>query len=48
MENDNYFENITIYSNNAKRSNNKQLRYALMENIKASAEEYLKKYENDV
>ena len=47
-DSNNYFDNISMYSNSAKRSNNKQIKYALMENIKASAEEYLKRYENDI
>jgi len=42
IDQNNYLENIILYANSARKSDNSKLRYALMENIKASAEEYLK------
>ena len=42
----NYFKNILIYAKSAMKSDNKTVRYVLMENIKASAEEFL--HRNDI
>lgn len=42
----NYFENILSYAQSAMKSDNKRIRKSLMENIKASAEEFLNR--NDI